>query len=106
MQVEARHIASKKRIGTLHGQAVTELLLKGGLVLVATVKDGKPQMLAAAPHVAVARYMAERAEPDIELTELSKSEEVSLAGILSVVDRYQKLTDNWNSALTQFLGNE
>jgi hypothetical protein len=96
MNIQPHHVASKKRIGTLHGQPVVEILLKGGLTLVTTLKDGKPKTIGAGPHRAVARWMAEKAEPDITMSELSKSEQVSLSGILSVVPEYEKIRDNWN----------
>lgn len=97
INIEQKHIASKKRIGTLHGQPVVEILLKGGLHLITTLKDGKPATIGAGPHRAVARWMAEKNDPDITIEELSKSEEVSLRGIMSVADEYQKVADNWNA---------
>jgi len=99
MVIQQKHIAQKRRIGNLHGQPVIEILLKGGLVLVTSIKDGKPFTAGLGPHRCVARFMAEKAEPDLELTELSKSEagEVSLAGIMSVLPEYEILRDRWNS---------
>lgn len=97
MNIKECHIASKKRIGTTKdGQPVIEMLLKGGLVLITTIQDGKPKTIAAGPHIAVARWMSEKNEPGMTLEELSKSESVSLRGILSVSEEYQKIVDNWN----------
>jgi hypothetical protein len=94
MQIKPEHIAQKRRVGTLKGQPVIQLTLKGGLVLLTTLKDGKPHTLAAGPHVAVSRFMAEKAEPDIQLNELSKSEQISEAGYLTI-------RDNWNKMLAK-----
>lgn len=100
MNIEPKHIASKTRIGTLHGQPVVEILLKGGLHLVAALKDGKSRTIGAGPHRAVARWMAEKNEPDCQIEEsLQKDESVSLAGCLSVEKEYQALCDNWNRML-------
>jgi hypothetical protein len=96
MNIQECHIATKKRIGTLHGQPVVEILLKGGLNLVTTLKDGKPKTIGAGPHRAVARWMARKNEPDIAMTELSKDEQVSVTGCLSVEQEYQTICDNWN----------
>jgi hypothetical protein len=99
MNIEPKHIASKKRIGTLRGQPVVEILLKGGLNLITTLKDGKPKTIGAGPHRAVARWMACKNEEDCVIEELSKDEQVSLSGCLSVEKEYQALCDNWNLAL-------
>jgi hypothetical protein len=99
MQIQPEHIASKHRIGTLHGQPVVEILLKGGLVLITTVEGGKPKVISAGPHRAVARWMAEKNCEDIVIAELSKGEEVSLAGCQSVEKEYQAICANWNRML-------
>lgn len=100
MNIEPKHIASKRRIGTRKsGEPVVEILLKGGLHLVTTLQDGKPKTIGAGPHRAVARWMAEKNDPDIHIEELSKDEQVSLPGILSVEKEYQAICDNWNAML-------
>ena len=101
MNVEMKHIASRKRIGTLHGQPVTEVLLKGGLHLVTAVKEGKPRVIGAGPHRAVARWIAEKNEPDVQITELSKDEQVSEAGCRSVEAQCQGYVSAWNQMLDQ-----
>ncbi len=101
MNIKQVHIASKRRVGSLHGQPVVEILLKGGLCLVTTLKNGKPCTIGAGPHVGVARWMAEKNEPDCQLTELSKSETITPAGYASVEAEYQQLVQNWNAAFSQ-----
>lgn len=98
MNIEPKHIASKRRIGTTRdGEPVVEILLKGGLHLVTTLKDGKPKTIGAGPHRAVARWMAEKNCEGIHIEELSKDEQVSIAGCLSVESEYQAICANWNS---------
>ena len=96
MNIELKHIASKRRIGTCKGQPVVEILLKGGLHLVTTLQDGKPKTIGAGPHRAVARWMAQKNEPECSIEELSKDEQVSIAGCLSVEAEYQELVNRWN----------
>jgi hypothetical protein len=97
MNIEPKHIASKRRIGTRRsGEPVVEILLKGGLHLVTTIEKGKPKTIGAGPHRAVARWMAEKNDPDITIEELSKDEQVSLPGCLSVEAEYQAIVRNWN----------
>lgn len=98
MNIELKHIASKKRIGTRKtGEPVVEILLKGGLHLVTTLQNGKPKTIGAGPHRAVARWMAEKNDPDISIDELSKDEQVSAAGYASVEAEYQGYVERWNS---------
>ena len=103
MNIQARHIASKRRIGTTKdGQPVVELLLKGGLVLVTTIKNGKPEVCGAGPHRDVAKMMAEKnCGDDLILDELSKSERITPEGYASVEDRYLELRDHWNVLLSR-----
>lgn len=68
-----------KRIGRIRGVPVFELVTKGGLNLVICKNDGNgPRILGAAPHRALARYMAQQKDPDFQLEELSKSEDQSI----------------------------
>jgi hypothetical protein len=97
MQISEKHIASKKRIGTLDGKPVVEVVTSGGLFMVVYQKSGTVETLGTGPHRAVARYIAKKREPKLEITELSKSDYVDEAAILSVVPKYEKLTDDLNA---------
>jgi hypothetical protein len=97
VNVTEKHIASKKRIGTLDGKPVIEVVTSGGLYMVVYQKSGAVETLGTGPHRAVARYIAKRREPKLEITELSKSDHVEESAILSVVAKYEKLTDDLNA---------
>lgn len=98
IDVKPHHIASKRRIGSRKtGEPVVEILLKGGLHLITTLENGKPKTIGAGPHRAVARWMAEKNDPDITIEELSKSEEITSAGYASVEAEYQQYVSRWNS---------
>ena len=101
MNISDKMILSKRRVGTLHNKPVVELITKGGLHLVVTEKDGKTEIIGSGPHRAVSRYIAEKREPDLVYTELSKSDSLDLASILSVVPRYQDLTEQLNAMMNR-----
>jgi Cft2 family RNA processing exonuclease len=97
MNITEKHIASKKRIGTLDGKPVIEVVTSGGLYMVVYQKSGTVETLGTGPHRAVARYIAKKREPNLEISELSKSDHVEESAILSVVPKYEKLTDDLNA---------
>lgn len=97
--LNAKLLASKKRIGTLRGKPVIEFVTKGGLHLVVSDKDGKPEILGSGPHRCISRFIAEKREPDITFTELSKSDWLDLPSIMSVYDKYVALTDELNGLI-------
>ena len=101
MNVTARHIASKKRIGTLRGSPVIEVLTSGGLYMVVVNKSGNVETLGTGPHRAVARFIAEKREPTLEITELSKSDHLDQAAINSVLAKYEAITDRLNEVAAQ-----
>ena len=100
MEIAEKHIKEKKRIGTLKGEPVIEVLTQGGLWMVVCKKDNKAQTLGTGPHRAVSRYIAQKLNPDMLLTELSKSDHVDEISILSVFEQYKRkaelLTDLMN----------
>lgn len=88
-------IAYKKKIGKLGQAPVYEVGLIGGLHLILKAgKDGKTEPLGAGPHRAVARHIAMKRNPELELTELSKSDWVDLAHFQSLLPKYEFLTDH------------
>ena len=100
MNITANQIALKKRVGTLHGRPVMQLTTKGGLVMIVCQKnEGENFIASAGPHPAIAKYIAEKKEPDIVFSELSKSDYVDEASILSVYDKYVALTDQLNGLM-------
>ena len=97
MNITRKHIASEKRIGTLKGAPGVEVMTSGGLYMVVYQKSGKVETLGSGPHRAVARYIAQKREPSLEITELSKSDHIDEAAILSVLPKYERLTDELNA---------
>jgi hypothetical protein len=97
MNITERHIASKKRIGTLNGKPVVEVVTSGGLYMVVYQKSGTVETLGTGPHRAVARYIAKKREPTLEISELSKSDHIEDIQFMALVPKFEKLTDDLNA---------
>lgn len=97
MQVRPQEIKYHKEIGTLDGDVVQELGLSGGYhIICAMKKNGTVDYLGVGPHRAVARYMARKRRPSIQIiAELAKSEDYSLAHFAHLVPRYEAMLDSW-----------
>jgi hypothetical protein len=93
MDISKEQIASKKTIGQYKGKPVLELVTKGGLHMVIAHKDGKHEAIGSGPHSAVARHIASKREPDMQLTELSKADYMEPYLYLAMVPEYERLTD-------------
>ena len=77
MKIEEKQIQYRKNIGSLGKAAVIEIGTIGGLKVVGVQeKTGKIKTLGAGSHRAVARYLAQKAEPTIQISALEKSEDV------------------------------
>src|SRR4051812_34473304 len=69
-----------RRIGRSKGVPVFEVVTLGGLNLIIAKNDGTgTKILGAAPHRALARYIAQQKDPDFMIEELSKSEDNEMA---------------------------
>lgn len=92
MDLEAKHIAYSKVIGSLNGDKIVEMATTGGLVMVA-VRKNKPEVLGAGSHRAIARLIASKKQPDIRFTELAKGDHVPEEYIRDLLPRYEALTE-------------
>ena len=98
LNVTAKDIASKKKIGLLNGHGVVEVVLKGGLHLIVTKQgDAKTSILGTGPHRAVARFIAEKNEPDLQWTEMSKSDHLDVHALASVLPYWTNMTNLFRS---------
>ena len=97
LSLTPEHVQSKKRIGHLKDAPIFEILTTGGLYLNVLGKGAGWEVIATGPHRAVARYIAEQRYPNVIWTELSKSDWVDPADFMSLVPKYQELTDRMRS---------
>lgn len=94
MNIKPEHIESKKKIGTLRGKPVVEIKTTGGFHMVVTSNsEGGFETLGTGPHKAVARHIAKKREPELEITELSKADHVDEAHFARLLPEYEALTD-------------
>ena len=70
-------VGAPKKIGSLDGEEVLENSTKGGLHFVFAVrKNGKTETLGMGNHPAVARFIAQKEHPTLQVTSLNKSEDL------------------------------
>lgn len=91
-----------KRVGKLKDEDVYETVTKGGLVVLATGNGGKiNKVLGVGPHKAVARMIAEKKEPELQVTQLTKSQQGDLVYAAQIAPEYESLTDRMNQMLVK-----
>jgi hypothetical protein len=90
-------IESKKQIGTLDGSPVIEVVTTGGFHMVVVAKSGSIKTLGTGPHKVVARFIAEKRNPSIKLTELSKADWVPYETFQHLLPSYEALVDRLNA---------
>jgi hypothetical protein len=94
MDLNAKQIDEKpKKVGVLKGKPVFHLRTKGGLHLLVTAAGTGYQTLGTGPHRAVARHIAQKHEPEIVWSELSKADHVDISTFALVLPKYEELTE-------------
>jgi hypothetical protein len=89
MIIPSAQIALRKVVGKWKKGDVIYTKLKGGLHL---ISDHLGKVIAASPHVAVSRFLAQKYEPDIQWTELSKSEHYMYDEFKHLIPEAEELT--------------
>lgn len=92
MNISAQNIASKKQVGTLKGQPVIALKTTGGFNLIVVARDGSFDTLGTGSHPAISRHIAEKREPEIQWSELSKSDYLGYESFAFLLPQYEELT--------------
>lgn len=99
MNISPEEVAYRKKVGTLEGDPVFEVGLKGGLHLLFARRGGKFQTLGAGPHRAVARFIAKKKTEDkIEFSDLSKADHIEPEHFADILPEYEALTDAFRAA--------
>ena len=94
MNLEENQIDQKPRkVGEVKGKPVFHLRTKGGLHVMVMMKGASFETLATGPHVAVARHIAQKYEPEIVWSGLSKADHVNPESFALVLPKYEMLTD-------------
>lgn len=96
MNINTTQMSMKpQKVGKLKDQDVYETVTKGGLVVLATGNgSGKlSKILGVGPHRGVARMVAQKKEPELQVTALTKSQEGDVAYNASLVPEYAAIAD-------------
>lgn len=93
MQIKSDQVSYRKKVGRIGNSPVMEIGLIGGLNLIVSTENGKTSILGTGPHRAVSRHIAKRRAPDIEWTEIQKSDHVEPEFFEALLPRYEALTD-------------
>jgi hypothetical protein len=101
MDITNQHVLYRKRVGTLNDKPVIEICTTGGLYVVALNKGSSVEVLGSGPHPALARFLAEKKEPDLVMMELTKSERVELHRMTPLVPKYLAITAALNDRLSR-----
>ena len=97
INITADQIKSKKEVGILNKMPVYLLTCKGGLQAMVSPQGNKVKYLGVGAHVALARYIAEKNEPTLTWTELSKSNDGITAEMFKeIIPEYEALTKKMN----------
>lgn len=92
MDIPAKQISYKKKIGKVGDDAVYEIGTKGGLHMVVALRKKGPETLGTGSHRAIALHLAMQREPEMVVTALSKSDHVELRYFEHLLPRYEEET--------------
>ena len=90
--IPADQISYRKNVGTLDGDKVIEIGLKGGLCLMVAVHGNRVETLSIGSHRGICRHIAKKLKPNLQLTELSKGDYVSEEHFAFLLPQYEELT--------------
>lgn len=91
MNITEEQLAEKpKAVGTLKGQKIFHVSTKGGFHMVVKPDGAGFETLGVGPHPAIARHIAQKHQPEIAWTELSKAQYVDPSS--AVVAKYEAIT--------------
>lgn len=94
MDISSEQISEKpKKVGTLKGRPVFSMRTKGGLYMLVAPKGQSFETLGTGPHRGVARHIAQKHEPDVVWTDLSKADHVPIEHFEFVLPEYEDLTN-------------
>lgn len=97
MDITPQHVSYKKQVGLFKGKPVWEIATTGGFHLLVGLKGGEQHTFGTGSHRAIARHIARKREPELVITELSKSDSVPLECYQHLLPEYEALTDRFNS---------
>ena len=97
MNIPAKEVVYKKRIGNLKGSPVYSVGTIGGLHLVISSDGGRFEPIGVSPHPAMSRFIAKKKNPEIEYDCLEKSDQ-DCGYFTDLLLEYEELTDQVREA--------
>lgn len=91
------HVSYCRKVGLFKGKPVFEVATTGGYHLLQGVKDGQAHTFGVGPHRAIARHIARKRNPDLEITELSKADYVDPQTYVHLLPAYEQMTNRFNA---------
>lgn len=88
--IPVAQIELKKKVGKVNGKDIFHMKTTGGLHLMTMGDNGR--VIGSGSHRAVARQIAQKTEPDVVWTELSKSDHYALEELQHLLPKYEELT--------------
>jgi hypothetical protein len=99
MNIDQAQIASKTKVGMHEGDPVFRIVTLGGLnMIVKKHKSGKLEVAAAAPHRAIAAFIAEKHLKGVNWSELSKSDSLDPVTIQAALPQWMEITNMFRKA--------
>lgn len=92
MEILPQHVAYTKKIGNLKGMPVMETATTGGYHLITVMKNGQLQIIGLGPISPLARFVARKREPELEITELKKGDYIDPSHYIHLVPKYEEET--------------
>lgn len=88
--IPADQVVLKKKVGRSKGRDLYYVKMRGGLHIIA---DDHGKAVSFGPHRCVARHLAEEFEPDLEWSELSKSDYLDVESYQHLLPKYRDLSN-------------
>lgn len=92
MDIPTSQIEFKRKVGRSGGSELWHIKTYGGLHTIFKTMGKSMRFIGSGPHRAVAQRVAEKFDPEIVWTELSKSDHIDEAVIAPLVAEYYKIT--------------
>lgn len=103
--IPENQIAYRKQVGRIGDCPVFEFGLIGGLHLIVRPKGSSSDTLGLGSHRRIARHIAQKRQPDIEWTELSKSDDrIDERHFAHLLPKYESVTDQLRDAEARLRG--
>ena len=104
MDITPQHVAYRKKVGMYEGRPVWEIATTGGYHLLVGLCKGTQKTFGVGSHKCIARHIARKRTPGLELTELSKADQIDPRAFAHLIPTYEAETDRFNALEARLYG--